>query len=87
MLKKFCGFDVPLDDPDLQRYHEWQNAIFARVSVQATALYEKNKEYLDGVCEDSHYFVFMLRKGRIQHFFIVIILYFWNPHRIVYSIT
>ncbi len=49
VLKKFCGFDVPLDDPDLQRYHEWHNAIFARASVQATALYEKNKEYLDGV--------------------------------------
>ena len=46
MLQHICGFEVPAEDPTLARFHAWSTALFARPSIQKTALFDAHSELI-----------------------------------------
>ena len=67
ILKHICGFEVPVDDPTLTRFHAWSKALFERPSIQQTALFDTHSESILAVrrVDQSPALIFYLQMSEI----------------------
>lgn len=53
VLNMFRGFEVPVDDPTLARFHVWSRALFERPSIQGTMHFLKEPGLFIKACADA----------------------------------
>lgn len=53
ILSGLVGFEVPMSDPGLTRFHAWREALFQRPSVSKIFLFDDNSAFLLEVCLNS----------------------------------